>query len=237
MDSPWSIIPIDGCASVDNGLVTFKECAIGKTYIVTYKNGMCESKTTINVTGESACKCTDLVVSGDKTIESDANTNIEIGTYTAGCVTDITASTSADWVTSISTNNGSIKATVTENTSTTKPNTATITVTGKAGSDPCTKTFTLTQKAKESDPCDRFEVTGVEALTFYDATYTIANFTIDVATDVGVVNSTLPEWVLSSSVVVDNDNGKITAFIKRNRDGKEREEAGGAFVPGSHARI
>jgi len=171
--------------------------------------------------GSTPCKCTDLVVSGDKTIESDANTNIEIGTYTAGCVTDITASTSADWVTGITANTGSIKASVKGNTSTTKPNTATITVTGKAGTEICTKTFTLTQKAKESDPCDRFEVTGVEALPFYDATYTIANFTIDVATNIGVVNSTLPEWVLSSSVVVDNDNGKITAFIERYRNGKE----------------
>jgi len=103
---------------------------------------------TITQLGALVCKCNDLKVSGDKTIDSSARNNFEIGTYTAGCVTNIAASEPADWITSISASNGSIKASINENTSTTNTRATEITVTGKAGSEICTKSFTLTQNPK-----------------------------------------------------------------------------------------
>lgn len=113
----------------------------------------CQSRDfTITQLGALVCKCNDLKVSGDKTIDSSARNNFEIGTYTAGCVTNIAASEPADWITSISASNGSIKASINENTSTTNTRATEITVTGKAGSDICTKSFTLTQNPK-SETC------------------------------------------------------------------------------------
>lgn len=107
---------------------------------------------TISQLGTLVCKCNDLKVSGNKTIDSSARSNFEIGTYTAGCVTNIAASEPADWITSISPDNGFIKASINENTSTTNTRATEITVTGKAGSDICTKSFTLTQNPK-SETC------------------------------------------------------------------------------------
>ena len=159
------------------------------------------------------CKCTDLVVSGDMTIESDANTDIEIGTYTAGCVTDIAASESADWVTSITASGGSIKATVTENTSTENTRTTTITVTGKAGSDTCTKTFTLTQKAKATAcTCDDLTVTGLgdKIPAIEEIRLKIGSYTAACVTNITATSS--DSWIKD----ITSENGDFVAFVEGN---------------------
>jgi hypothetical protein len=71
----------------------------------------------------------------------------------------------ANWITSISTgSSGSIIASVKENTSTTNTRATEITVTGKAGSDICTKSFTLTQNPK-SETCTTCNDANIQGLS------------------------------------------------------------------------
>ena len=152
------------------------------TYRIYRGDTLCSSNFTVTQAAGSptpTCTCGDLKVSGDKTIDSSARSDFEIGTYTAGCVTNIAASEPADWITRISADNGSIKASVTENTSTTNIRATEITVTGKAGSDICTKSFTLTQNPK-SESCDCNSVNMTTTSVTFDAsggTKTIGSIT------------------------------------------------------------
>lgn len=166
---------------------------------------------TISQLGTLVCKCNDLKVSGNKTIDSSARSNFEIGTYTAGCVTNIVASEPADWITSISANNGSIKASINENTSTTNTRATEITVTGKAGSDICTKSFTLTQNAKtETCTCNDLIVSGKTISYEAKENIQIGSYSVNCITNISATSSL--EWITILSV----NNGKIFAKVTEN---------------------
>ena len=167
---------------------------------------------TISQLGTLVCKCNDLKVSGDKTIDSSARSNFEIGTYTAGCVTNITVSEPADWITSISADNGSIKASVKNNTSTTNTRATEITVKGMAGTVECKKYFTLTQNPKsETCTCEDLKLIGNTISYEAKNNVQIGSFTTTCVKNVGVTASS-KNWVTNLSV----DGTKIMAKVTEN---------------------
>ena len=172
---------------------------------------------TITQLGALVCKCNDLKVSGDKTIDSSARSNFEIGTYTAGCVTNITVSEPANWITSISADNGSIKASVKENTSTTNTRATEITVKGMAGTVECKKYFTLTQNPKsETCTCEDLKLIGNTISYEAKNNVQIGSFTTTCVKNVGVTASS-KNWVTNLSV----DGTKIMAKVTENESTEE----------------
>ena len=166
---------------------------------------------TITQLGALVCKCNDLKVSGDKTIDSSARSNFEIGTYTAGCVTNITVSEPADWITRISANNGSIKASVNENTSTTNTRATEITVKGMARTVECKKYFTLTQNPKtETCTCNDLIISGKTISYEAKDSVQIGSYSINCVTNISATSSL--EWV----TILSANNGKIFAKVTEN---------------------
>ena len=96
--------------------------------------------------GCTCCTCDDLTVTPrSSNVPSSGGVNIEIGTYSnGGCVTNLIASSNQEWVTILSFNNGTIIGNVLNNTNFTERS-ATITVSGTAGSNTCTKTIIISQ--------------------------------------------------------------------------------------------
>lgn len=169
---------------------------------------------TITQLGALVCKCNDLKVSGDKTIDSSARSNFEIGTYTAGCVTNITVSEPANWITSISTgSSGSIIASVKENTSTTNTRATEITVKGMAGTVECKKYFTLTQNPKsETCTCEDLKLIGNTISYEAKNNVQIGSFTTTCVENISVTASS-EDWVTGFSI---DNNGKIFAKVTEN---------------------
>lgn len=115
---------------------------------------------------QAPCDCNELIVEG-YTIGPEAG-NVTIGAYSAGCVTNISASGSSNWISGINASNGSVTATVAQNTDT-NSRTATITVTGKGGTGTtdCTTAFTVTQNPSTcpSAECTCYVVSNATAST------------------------------------------------------------------------
>ncbi len=95
------------------------------------------------------CTCNEFTVSPrEGCVPVSAGTN-NIGTYTdGGCVTDIAAYNLPDWLSSVNFSNGTISGTVTKNEGTVKRE-ATISVSGSAAGDTCTRDLYICQDPGE----------------------------------------------------------------------------------------
>lgn len=166
-NADWiTAIGVDTSNQKITGTVTANDAVTGRT-------------ATINVNGkagdETCSKSFDLAQEGKgcdchtfsvtpSTVRKDAGT-YTFATYTAdSCITEITATKTADWITSIGvdTTNQTITGTVTDNGDA-NGRTTTINVSGRASSTPCPLSFDLTQEGQGCS-CDdlTIPVTSVE---------------------------------------------------------------------------
>ena len=174
----WSITPSSSIASIDNnGRATFGNHDSTVTYIIKYQGDDCGTLTTsftvYKCETPSTCTCGDLTVGG-KTVSAEGGSNKVVAKYTAGCVTNIGASSDKDWVTITSTSGGEIKATVGAYTDTTQDRTATITITGTSDNGNCSKQATLTQSKQGGATCDcnTANITNAAGATLESRAYT-----------------------------------------------------------------
>lgn len=104
--------------------------------------------------GCDCCTCEDLRYTElTAPIAQSGGSNVTLGTYTATCVSSITATSNVSWITGVTASGGVIKGTVEASTETENERSGTITLTGVAKGETCTRTLTVRQSPQVLPPC------------------------------------------------------------------------------------
>ena len=179
------------------------------------------------------CDCNDLEISDDNEISSEEQHDIVIGTYTAGCVTNITVSEPATWITSISADNGNIIASVEANTSTTRTQATEITVKGIAGTLECVKSFTLTQRPKSETctTCNDANIQGLSGGATAEGGTNILIGTFSYSCNPGLTAKRVSGGDFITNMTV--SNGKVYGTVSANTATTPRTEDIGIYVGAS----
>ena len=186
---------INGSLSINSSnqvVGTVKKNETQSTRTIKYKlktsNGsVCYDKT---ATQGKGCDCSSFSVTA-RSVGKDAGT-YTFATYTADpCITEITATENADWITAIGVNttDKTITGSVTSNTITSKRTTI-INVSGKAGTLTCPLSFELTQSGVDCD-CDKLNLSPTSLSWEWDSVSSKpVTITADACVDVNTITVT-----------------------------------------------
>ena len=168
-------------------------------------------ETTVTVPGTGVCDCdaSNISIQGLSTnLPYSGGTELQIGTYTANCTTNLTFF--ADGLTNVNYSNGKIYANVPANTSFTSEESYQIKC--KFGSTECNKTDGVSQEKK---PCNCTTANFQIDPTTMDRVYDDDNFYVNYSADCGSVSATVVsgnDWI--TGITVNNDD--VTFDITEN---------------------
>jgi hypothetical protein len=158
----------------------------------------------------TSCTCNDLTVAQVSSLPSSGGNNATIATYTGSCLTNISATESANWLSNITAANGIVTASVSANAGNTSRST-TISISGSADGTTCTKNVTVSQDGVACT-CDDLTTTSVSDISSASgtgiivATYTAANCITNIS---ATTNET---WLVITGVT----NGNVYANVSAN---------------------